>query len=45
MKYFEVYPYGTSVNVSQEVEFRMRDAGHILGSAVMEFWLKTGWGD
>ncbi|HRZ84868.1 MAG TPA: MBL fold metallo-hydrolase [Candidatus Dojkabacteria bacterium] len=44
MKYFEVYPYGTSVNVSQEVEFRMRDAGHILGSAVMEFWLKNGMG-
>ena len=44
MRYFEVYPYGTSVNVSQEVEFRMRDAGHILGSAVMEFWLKNGMG-
>jgi len=44
MKYFEVYPYSTSINVSQEIEFRMRDAGHILGSAVMEFWLKNNMG-
>lgn len=44
MKYFEVYPYSTSVNISQEVEFRMRDAGHILGSAVMEFWIKNNMG-
>ena len=39
MKYFEVYPYGNSVNLTKECEFRMRDAGHILGSSIMEFWL------
>jgi metallo-beta-lactamase family protein len=38
---FEVYPYGASVNLHNGVEFRMRDAGHILGSAMFEFWIKT----
>ncbi len=38
---FEVYPYGTSVNLHTGVEFRMRDAGHILGSSIMEFWFTT----
>jgi len=38
---FEIYPYGASVDIKKGVEFRMRDAGHILGSAMMEFWIKT----
>ncbi|MGI6423449.1 MAG: MBL fold metallo-hydrolase RNA specificity domain-containing protein [Candidatus Dojkabacteria bacterium] len=41
MQLFEVYPYGASVNLHNGVEFRFRDAGHILGSAIMEFWVKT----
>ncbi len=41
MKYFEVYPYGNSVNVNKSCEFRMRDAGHILGSSIFELWLKN----
>ena len=41
MKFFEVYPYGTSVNITKECEFRMRDAGHILGSAIFEIWLSN----
>jgi metallo-beta-lactamase family protein len=44
MKYFEVYPYGNSVNITDTCEFRMRDAGHILGSAIFEFWLKNNAG-
>ncbi|MDX9739170.1 MAG: MBL fold metallo-hydrolase [Candidatus Dojkabacteria bacterium] len=40
-QYFEVYPYGSSVNLHNGVEFRFRDAGHILGSAMIEFWIKT----
>lgn len=44
MRFFEVYPYGTSVNITQNCEFRMRDAGHILGSAIFEFWLKNSAG-
>lgn len=38
---FEVYPYSNSVNIGDDFEFRLRDAGHILGSAIMEFWVKT----
>lgn len=41
MKYFEVYPYATSVNLQENLEFRMRDAGHILGSSIFELWLKN----
>ena len=41
MKYFEVHPYGNSVNITKTCEFRMRDAGHILGSAIFELWLKN----
>ncbi len=38
MQYFETYPYGDSIKISEYLEFRMRDAGHILGSAIFEFW-------
>lgn len=41
MGLFEVYPYGQSVNLHNGVEFRLRDAGHILGSAIVELWVKT----
>lgn len=41
MNLFEVYPYGDSVDLHNGCEFRMRDAGHILGSSLFEFWLKT----
>jgi len=39
--YFEVYPYSTSVNINNHFEFRLRDAGHIIGSACLEFWIKN----
>ena len=39
MNLFEVYPYGDSVNLHNGCEFRMRDAGHIIGSCIFEFWL------
>lgn len=38
---FDIYPYGSSVNMKNGVEFRLRDAGHILGSALIEFWINT----
>jgi metallo-beta-lactamase family protein len=41
MTRFEVYPYGNSVKLKDGFEFRMRDAGHILGSAMIEFWVTT----
>lgn len=41
MTRFEIYPYGNSVKLGEKLEFRMRDAGHIIGSAMLEFWVKT----
>jgi metallo-beta-lactamase family protein len=41
MEMFEIYPYGNSVRLKDGLEFRMRDAGHILGSAMIEFWVQT----
>lgn len=40
-QYVEVYPYGSSINLHNGVEFRFRDSGHILGSAMIEIWVKT----
>ncbi|MBN2101177.1 MBL fold metallo-hydrolase [Candidatus Dojkabacteria bacterium] len=42
MQYFVTYPYGDSVKLEDGLEFRMRDAGHILGSAIFELWLVNG---
>lgn len=41
MSLFEVYPYGQSVNLHNGIEFMLRDAGHILGSSIIEFWMTT----
>lgn len=41
MQYFDIYPYGDSVDLHNGIEFRLRDAGHILGSAMFEFWIKN----
>ena len=41
IEFFEIYPYGNSVKLRNGLEFRMRDAGHILGSAMLEFWVET----
>ncbi len=35
-------PYDTVYNPHENVRVRMRDAGHILGSAILEIWLKYG---
>ncbi len=43
-EFFDIYPYGSSININKGVEFRMRDAGHILGSVLYEFWVKTNEG-
>lgn len=41
LKFFETYPYSDSVALDENVEFRLRDAGHILGSAMVELWVKN----
>ncbi|MCC7290295.1 MBL fold metallo-hydrolase [bacterium] len=41
MPFFDLYPYGDSVDLHNGIEFRLRDSGHILGSAMFEFWIKN----
>lgn len=42
MSKFRTYPYSKSIQLRQGLEFRMRNAGHVLGSSIFEFWLKNG---
>ncbi|MFH1546908.1 MAG: MBL fold metallo-hydrolase [bacterium] len=41
LPFIQDYPYGDVVKLSEGLEFRMRDAGHILGSAIMELWVNS----
>ena len=36
----EVLNYNTSIEVSDEVTFRFRDAGHVIGSAIVELYVR-----
>lgn len=36
---FEVADYGQKTKLDEEVSFTIRDAGHILGSAIFEIWI------
>jgi len=38
MQYFKVYSYGEHIDLSKDLQFRMREAGHILGSSIFEIW-------
>jgi metallo-beta-lactamase family protein len=44
LKRFETYPYGDTFKLNENLEFRFRDAGHILGSCIVELWVKTSAG-
>ncbi len=35
----EVHEYGKTVQLGPDITFRFRDAGHILGSAIIELWV------
>ncbi len=39
MRHFETLPYDQTVTISNELKVKLRDAGHILGSAFMEFYI------
>lgn len=40
LKYFEPYFYNQKLKINNEIQVRFRDAGHILGSAIIELWIK-----
>ena len=40
LKLFEPYLYNQAIDPSPHFGFRFRDAGHILGAAIIELWIK-----
>jgi len=39
---FEGIEYGVEIEVNENIKVRFRDAGHVLGSAIIELWAKEG---
>lgn len=42
LKYFNPQPYDQMIEINPEITLRLRDAGHILGSTIVELWIKEG---
>lgn len=42
MNHFWCIDYGIKQKLSSDITIRFRDAGHILGSAIIEIWVKEG---
>lgn len=40
MRFFTCLDYGKKRKINDNIEIRLRDAGHILGSAIFEVWIK-----
>lgn len=40
LNYFEPYFYDQKIKVNDDIQIRFKDAGHILGSAILELWVK-----
>lgn len=41
LEFIETAEYGEEVTVTRDIKFRFRDAGHILGSAIIEVWANS----
>jgi len=42
LHYFSPVPYGEVVSLGEGIEVCFQDAGHILGSAIIELWMEEG---
>lgn len=40
LRYFEPYFYNQRIKINDNIQIRFRDAGHILGSSILEMWIK-----
>ncbi|MCQ1529875.1 MBL fold metallo-hydrolase RNA specificity domain-containing protein [Lutispora saccharofermentans] len=40
LKYFRAINYDETIEITEEIKIRYKDAGHILGSAIIELWVK-----
>lgn len=39
LRYFEPYFYDQRININDNISIRFKDAGHILGSSILEIWV------
>lgn len=42
LKYFDSYHYDQKIILNDDISIRFKDAGHILGSSILEIWVKDG---
>lgn len=42
VKYLEPVLYGQLVEINEDIQLRFSDAGHILGSSIVELWIREG---
>ncbi len=42
LRFLKPSPYGVTTTVAEGIRIRMSDAGHILGSAIVEMWISEG---
>lgn len=42
MRYFETVERNEFISLTPEIKFRFRNAGHILGSCIVEMWIQKG---
>lgn len=40
LKFFETYLYDQKIIVNEDIQLKFRDAGHMLGSAIIELWIE-----
>ncbi len=40
LKFFETYLYNQRIKINDDIQLKFRDAGHMLGSAIIELWVK-----
>ena len=40
LKFFETYLYDQMIIINEDIQLRFKDAGHMLGSSIIELWIK-----
>jgi metallo-beta-lactamase family protein len=45
LSFFRAIDYGLKINLSDDVTLRLQDAGHIMGSSIVELWISTDYGE
>lgn len=40
LRFFEDYLYEQMITINEDIQLRFKDAGHVLGSAIVELWIK-----